>query len=91
MCNPTDAIASKNWVKIRALGVTVSKVYIYCCWSISIIPLSKIEPTTELCLLDHPDEICDRLTLVLNVMLDSRWPVKTFKVKLSYAQYITRG
>ena len=47
--------------------------------------------TRELCLLDDPDEICDRLTAILNVMLDSRWPVKTFKVKPSYAPYITRG
>ena len=46
--------------------------------------------TRELCRLEDPDEICDRLTAILNVMLDSRWPVKTFKVKPSYAPYITR-
>ena len=44
----------------------------------------------ELGALDDPDEIANRLTAILNVMLDSRWPVKNFQIKPNYAPYVTK-
>ena len=38
--------------------------------------------------LEDPEEINDRITCMLSVMLDSRWPVKTFKMKPNYAPYV---
>ena len=38
--------------------------------------------------LEDPSEGNDRITAILNVMMDSRWPVKTFKIKPNYAPYI---
>ena len=46
--------------------------------------------TDELLQIRDPNEIANRLTCVLNVLLDTRWPVKTFKIKHQYAPYITK-
>ena len=46
--------------------------------------------TPELCHVEDPDEINDRLVDVLNELADLKWPVKTFKIKPAYAPYISR-
>ena len=44
----------------------------------------------ELCHIEDPNELANRLTCILNVMLDAKWPVVTFKVKPQYAPYVTQ-
>ena len=38
--------------------------------------------------LEDPSECNDRITAILNVIMDQRWPVKTFKIKPNYAPYV---
>ena len=38
--------------------------------------------------IESPDEIAERIIAILNVMLDSRWPVKNFQIKPNYAPYV---
>ena len=44
----------------------------------------------EICTIEDPDEIAERLTAILNVMLDSRWPVTSFQIKPNYAPYVNK-
>ena len=44
----------------------------------------------ELSQVKDPNELAERLTCILNVMLDAKWPIVTFKVKPQYAPYVTQ-
>ena len=50
----------------------------------------KTKVAEELLRIQDADEVANRLTCALNVMLDCKWPVTTFKIKPQYAPYITQ-
>ena len=45
--------------------------------------------TRELLGVDDP-EVAERITAILNTILDARWPVKTFTVKPNYSPYVNK-
>ena len=45
---------------------------------------------TELSQNLDPEEVAERLTCALTVMMDSKYPVKSFKIKPNYAPYLNQ-
>ena len=62
----------------------VDYIWVYCTYAV----FWEENVARELFRLEDPDEVADRLTCILNTILDGKWPVKTFKVKPNYSPYV---
>ena len=76
---PDSTVTKRKWDKVNYDWMELS-YWEWWYWNV----------TPALLKLQNPDEVAERLTCILNVMLDSKWPVVTFKVRPKYAPYVNK-
>ena len=73
-------VTKRNWGQVDYVWMAQC-FYEYWYWPVHYEMLPK----------EDPDEVAERVICILNVMADSRWPVKNFQIKPNYSPYVTRN
>ena len=61
-------------------------IWVYCTYAI----YWEENVARELMAIEDPDVVAEKLTAILNTILDAKWPEKTFKVKPNYSPYVSK-
>ena len=64
----------------------VDYIWVYCTYAV----YWQENVARELLVIQDPDVVAEKITAILNTILDARWPVKTFPVKPNYSPYVNK-